>query len=178
MLKYMNGSLDIGCTWCVPCATLVHCVPHCHYLTHNWQIMHLTGVLLLSQWHLHQACLWHDIIFTVQQIRRDHPTQWAVCSLCRGIGWAAAKLMKYTNRQGYYCSALYNRSYWSGCRIASRMAEDGKHHLKDSMSSATSVFVWVLVQISSAIYTIVRLLIAFSFKTSMAQRQQSPPLPY
>ena len=59
---------------------------------------------------------------------------------CRGVGYVAIKAMKYSDRQGYFCGALYNKSYWQGCRIAAQMAEDAEHHLGDSIASAGSVF--------------------------------------
>ena len=58
----------------------------------------------------------------------------------RGIAFIASKLMKYSNRHGYYCGALYNRTYWQGCRISAKLAETSEDRLGGAFESAGSVF--------------------------------------
>lgn len=60
--------------------------------------------------------------------------------LCRGIGYVASKLMKYSDRHGYFCGALYNKTYWQGCRIARKLADSSEDRLGGAFESAGSVF--------------------------------------
>jgi len=48
--------------------------------------------------------------------------------------------MKYSDRHGYYCGALYNKTYWQGCRIARRMVNDNEDRLAGAFAHASSVF--------------------------------------
>ena len=59
---------------------------------------------------------------------------------CRGLIYLASKLIIFSDRHGYYCGALYNKSYWQGCRIAQKMAADSEDRLAGAFDSAGSVF--------------------------------------
>ena len=48
--------------------------------------------------------------------------------------------MRYSDRRGYFCGALHNKTYWQGCRIAHSLAEDSGPDLENAFEQAGTAF--------------------------------------